>query len=585
MHGTLHHNSIETKVTSMPVRIVLIGLLLLHSVFSFAQTPQPAAPTFTVTRYEVVGDNPLSYSETQDVVKPYEGEHEGLEGLQSAADALEHILRAKGYSFHRVVLPPQTLRDGVVRLQVVEFPLGEVIIEGNRYFTRANILRSLPGLKENKSPNLNRLARSLRLANQHPAKQVTLGFKESEKAQAVDARLKVEDRSPHSVFTVLQNTGSEDTGDYRLTLGYQYSNLFDRDHSVSILYTTAPDDTNAVTQYGVSYRIPLYSISSAFSFSYSDSDIESGLIDTGQTVSGDDTRFFSLTGKGTAATLGYTYQFPGSSRYQHELKLSYEDKLFENGLIFGGVEQPTNATTECIASDGRVRTNPLGVTYRAVARGEKSAVGYSLGFYSNQAGGSYSDDLAYDCVRTGAISDWSATRYAFNYDQRLGGDWVFSFRLQGQSTGEILVAGEQIGLGGATSIRGYEERSILGDEGWYGSLELWTPAFANDSMNALLFYDLGHAEATLNSPEVRDESTNEIIAEATSVLTEIDPAGAGIGLRWNWNKKLDMRLYVAMALEDYDSSGSTGDSTTNPNDGIDIKAGDTTVHFSLYYRF
>ena len=537
----------------MPVRINLIGLIALFSAASFAQTPQPDAPKFTVSRYEVVGENPLSFKSTQSVLEPFIGEHEGLEGLQSAADALEQIIRSNGYSFHRVLLPPQTLQGGAVQLQVVEFRLGKIQIENNRYFTDSNVRNSMPGLNVKESPNLKRLARSLRLANNHPAKKITLGFKESETEQAVDAVLTVEDRSPHSVFTVLQNTGSEETGDHRLSLGYQYSNLFDRDHAVSLIYTTSPDETDAVSQAGISYRIPFYSVSGVLSFSYSDSDIESATIDTGPSDSGDQGGFFSITGKGTAAAVAYVYSLAGSGLYQHDLSFSYEDKAFDNDLFLEGDLVPPEP--QCVELDGEVQSTPFGLVYKGVIRGTSHAIGFSVGVYENYSSGQFGDDAAYDCIRPNlAKSDWSATRYALNYDQRIAGEWLMSFRANGQSAGEPLIPGEQFGLGGANSVRGYEERSILGDDGWQANLEFWTPSFASNSMNALLFYDAGRVEG-INAESIEPEV--------------IEVAGAGIGLRWVWNKQLSLRADAASALEAHDTT----------------EDGDTTYHFSVYYRF
>ena len=536
----------------MPVRIGLIGsFLLAASLAVAAQTAAPDTPTFTVSDYQVTGSNPLSVESTREILKQYTGEHTGLEGLQAAADALEQAMRAKGYSFHRVVLPPQTLRNGVVQLRVVEFPLDKIRVEGNRYFNDENIRNSLPGLKPGISPNLQRLQRGLRLANEHPARQLTVGFRESETAQAVDAVIKVQDHSPHTFFSALQNTGSEETGDYRLSLGYQYSNLFNRDHAVSIVYTTAPDETDAVSQVGVAYRLPVYSISSVFTLAYSDSDIESGLIDTGTTDTGDSTRFFNITGKGTAASLGYSYALPGTGRYQNDLKVSYEDKLFENNLFLSG--DPVNPCTN------KVRTNPFGVSYKGVLQGNNRVFGFSLGFFANQAGGSYSGDEYYECARPGveASPDWSAVRYALNFNQRFGGDWMFALRFSGQSADGPLVPGEQFGLGGANSVRGYEERSILGDDGWQTNLEVWSPAFGGNSMHALVFYDVGHAESK--------------VAGTDEPLT-YDPAGAGIGFRWVWNNQLSLRTDVASTLKELDNFEN-------------VKKGDTTLHFSIYYRF
>src|SRR5690606_20390004 len=117
-------------------------------------------------------------------------------------------LGARGYSFHRVVLPPQTLQDGVVRLEVVEFELGEVDVENNRHFDDRNVLASLPGLEEGQAPNVRDLSRALRFANAHPAKQLRIAFNENDDTHAIDATVEVEDRNPGSFFSVLQNTGS-----------------------------------------------------------------------------------------------------------------------------------------------------------------------------------------------------------------------------------------------------------------------------------------------------------------------------------------------------------------------------------------
>jgi hypothetical protein len=72
-----------------------------------------------------------------------------------------------------VVLPPQDAR-GVIVLRVLAFRLGAVNVSGNKHFDTGNILASLPALKPDASPNLRELARNQALANEHPAKQVSV---------------------------------------------------------------------------------------------------------------------------------------------------------------------------------------------------------------------------------------------------------------------------------------------------------------------------------------------------------------------------------------------------------------------------
>lgn len=518
------------------MRIIIISFFLLSfsGLIEAGAAEAPAEISFTVTGFQVTGDNPLSAKVTEAVLQPYTGRHTGLEGLQAASDALQSELGARGCSFHRVVLPPQTLKNGVVRLEVIEFKLGEVNVENNRYFDDSNVLASLPGLEQGRAPNVKKLSRALRLANAHPAKQLRITFNESDKAQAIDATVQVEDRNPGSFFTVLQNTGTEETGDWRLSLGYQYSNLFNRDHSVSLVYTTSPDDTDAVTQVGVSYVIPFYRVAGTLSFVYSDSNVESGIVQD----------FFQVSGAGTVAGIHYLHTFQDHGIYQHEVEIGYEDKLFENGLAFNG--QP-------LAGIADVRTNPVSLTYRGRLVGVRNIFGFELTGVSNQPGGSDSDAAAYTANRAGADPQWSAVRYAFEYSHRFGNDWAVSLRHKGQSTGEPLVPGEQFGLGGAQSLRGFEERELLADNGWQTNLEVLAPPLGNSGISLLAFYDLGHLE-------------NE---GDTGQSAQVDPASAGLGLRWFWRNRLSIGADAASVLE---GAGNTED-------------GDTALHFSLFYRF
>jgi hemolysin activation/secretion protein len=525
------------------MRGAFCGLLLVACCGAYGME-LPAEIRFTVKQFQIAGGNPLTADVTQEILQPYTGEHLGLEGLQTAADALEQALRDRGYSFHRVLLPPQTLQKGIVRLEIIEFKLGKVDIKNNRHFDNQNILRSLPDLKPGVAPNLGNLSRSLNLANTHPAKKLRLSFRESDKGSTIDADVNVQDSKLGSYFSVLQNTGTEESGDLRLSLGYQYNNLFNRDHGVSVIYTTAPDDTDAVSQYGFNYRLPMYGHGGTFSVLYSSSDVDSGVVED----------FFEVSGSGTVLGLRYSYPFLGIGNYQHEVGIGYDDKLFENGLRYGG---------QLLGTD--VRTNPLALWYGGRWLQTNSSVGFELTAVNNLASGSDSDDLAYNNVRTGAQSDWQAYRYSLDWSYRFTGSWSVQTKLKGQIAGEPLVPGEQFGLGGSQSIRGFEERSVLGDSGWQMAVELWAPPLTAYNIYTLLFYDFG-------SKELQDP-------DATSValgLDKEDLASAGVGVRWDWRQRFSLRLDAGVVQE----GGSEDESdSSRPADG------DTTVHFGFFYRY
>ena len=98
-----------------------------------------------------------------------------IDDLREARAALESIYARRGYGATQVLLPEQEITDGVVRLRVVEVKLGAVRIEGNRFFDDDNVRASLPALAPGEPLDTGRLATELRLANESPVKQTTVG--------------------------------------------------------------------------------------------------------------------------------------------------------------------------------------------------------------------------------------------------------------------------------------------------------------------------------------------------------------------------------------------------------------------------
>ena len=93
------------------LRFISIAFVLL--VINSVNAQQTEAPTFVVNQYIIEGDNPLG-SDLSNLLEPYLGEHFGIDGLSAAVDEVSRALQNEGFSFHRGVLPPQTLDSGTV---------------------------------------------------------------------------------------------------------------------------------------------------------------------------------------------------------------------------------------------------------------------------------------------------------------------------------------------------------------------------------------------------------------------------------------------------------------------------------------
>ena len=517
---------------------------LVFTSFAIAETV-PKQLHFVITKFEVLGDNPLSESETRDVFEYYLGDHYGLEGIQEAAAAFEKKLRKNGYSFYKVNLAPQKLEDGTIKLQLVQLNVDKVKVEGNKYFDKENLALNIPTLESGKTPNTRVLSRAINMADSQPSKSLKLQFAESETGGGIDATLLVDDLRTHFAFVSVNNTGTDDTGQFRLTGGYQFTNLFNRDHNLSLSYTTSPSDFSAVKQYGASYTIPFYSVGGQLNVFLARSDVDTGVI----------AQNLSISGAGTIALLHYKHTFLQSGAYKQQLDFGLDHKLFENEVGFLGIP---------IAGSGEVLSRPASISYIGFWQGAGKSVSFNIAPYVNIPGGANGNDEDYDDLRFGATADWSLLRFGFGYDQLLGPNWLFRLNMAGQQSSDRLISGEQFGIGGIYSVRGFDERSLLGDSGYQANFEVWIPGFSKMAIRPLVFFDYGHVE--LNTPLL-------------SETPEIDISSVGAGLRWNIINKLNVVLdaaYVLDGAEELNEATGATDFT---------EKGDVRGHIDVFYRF
>lgn len=486
---------------------------------------------FVVTELRVEGDNPLPPEDVQALLLPYLGEHEGFLGLQGAAESLEELLRERGYAFHRVSIPRQRTSSGSIRFVVQAFRIGTVNVEGAQYFSPDDVRHSLPVLVEGATPNSRALARNLELANSHPTRRLGLTVKKSDKPGYLDATLKVQDRSPHQFFTAVNNRGSNETGEARWAFGYQNSDLFGTDHAVTLTYTTSPGHWDDVAQYGLNYNIPLYGLGGTLSAFYSYSDVDSGTI----------ADFFQVSGKGKFGGVRYLQLLLPFGKYRHRAEFSVEDRLFDNNVDFRG--RPIGVD---------VRSRPIGVRYSGEWVYPNANVGFSLGAFTNLHGGSDNDDDAYNRSRTGADSSWTAIRYGANADYSFSNKWLLRARMNGQYARDPLISGEQLGFGGADSLRGYEERVVAADRGVQATVEAWAPPVL-PSLSLLAF-----ADGALGKREQVQPGESR-----TLTLSSV-----GLGVRWRPNDHIVLNIDAGVVT----------------NGAGPAEAGDARVHATLLVR-
>jgi hemolysin activation/secretion protein len=537
---------VKTKVSgeSLGRARWLTSWLVCAWLLGFASQPQaqiqkpPPAPRFAIEQFVVEGNTLLAADEVQALVGPFTGPDQDFGHVQRALEALQDAYLDRGYNAVRVLIPEQSLTGGKVRLRVIEAQLREVRVEGNEHFDEANIRASMPSLTTGESPNVQKIGRNAQLVQENPAKQVSVRLEAAPDEGKVDAVVRVKDEDPQGGVVFLDNTGTPQTGNLRLGIGYRHANVFDSDHVFTAQFITAPESIDKVKIYGAGYRVPLYGYNSLVDFFAGYSDVDSGQV----------ADLFAVTGAGTVAGVRYSYILPRISSYEQKLSLGWDYRDYKQGTTLVG-------TSTQLLPDYTVR--PITLAYT----GRQSTVGRDWFFVAswsqNVPGGADGSDTAIQAQRFGANPRYNVWRLTGAYTQAFAGDLLFRTAFNAQYSHNALVPAEQFGMGGANSVRGFYEREVANDHGYRFAFEGYSPDLGKQigedwRARFLVFYDV--AQGRDNSP----------IRVAENSLGSV-----GIGLRVTQGKALSLRLDFASVV---DGAGARQD-------------GANRVHFAGVYSF
>ena len=524
--------------------------LFVASTASHAQssTAMPAddSPRFEIRRFVFDGATLLPRQQLEAETQPFVGQRKTFADVQRALEVVERAYSTAGWSAVQVVLPEQELERGEIRFQVIEARIGRVVVEGAKHFDEDNIRASVPALTPGKAPNINAIARNLRVANENPAKQAQVLLRSGQEEATVDAVLRVVDEPPSKRSVTVDNTGSPTTGRLRVGLGYQNANTTGVDDVFSFQFVTAPYDDHLdnegrpdrllpfpdrkVTILGASYRVPLYQAGDSVDFTVGYSNVNSGTV----------ANIFSITGAGTIVGARYTANLMRLGDYEQRLIFSADWRTYDNKGV-----RAVGSTQQLIPD---VAVHPLGVTYAGVLRKQDSETSFSVGASKNISGGN--DGSPEDFCKIGlrnnglgqcASAVYELWRWSFNHNLALADDFQLRLSWNGQSTKDMLVPGELFGIGGADSVRGFLEREVADDTGHRTTVELYSPDFGGKTgigqarMRGLMFADWGRVKKNMPGP---GETYKQGIGSV------------GLGLRMSRGTNMAFRLDYAVVADE-----------------------------------
>ncbi len=502
---------------------------------------------FRIDSVRVEGNTLLPPASLDAVLADLPGPSRTMADLTQAAARLQRAYRDAGYGGVLAFVPPQTLGSGPVLIQVVEGKLAKVRVMGNRHFSGSNLRAGLPSLREGVTPVVPKVDRDIQLSNENPAKNLKVTLTAGAQPGEIDAEVQVQDQHPLQFSLGYSNSGTESTGRHRLSFGIQHANLSDRDDVISAQFQTSPGHFDQVKVFGLGYRLPVYSRAATLDAFLAHSDVSNGIT---QTLAGP----LAFAGKGTVLGVRGNLHFDRLGDYDHRMGLGLDWRDYDNDCSY--LSLGPLGTAACGPAAVSLHVLPLILSYTGQAQGVESAWGINASLFANLGGSAQS---TFDAARPGASKHFFKTRFDAFGQLQLPAGFALAGNLEAQYSPDALISGEQFGIGGAGSVRGYQERELAGDYGHAVRAELLGPSFGGDglSLRPLLFVDHGRLAK-------RKGATCGADGQAACSIT-----GAGVGLRLKLSDRATASVEWARAQDD----------------AIQTASGDMRAHVAIQLAF
>src|SRR5712671_5419718 len=403
-------------------------------------------PLVKLRQVSVAGARTIPADELITAYQPYLGKKVSQADLVAIAGAISDLYRAAGFHLSRAIVPPQDIRDGHLRLQVIEGSITEVALKGEDV-ERFGLRPVLDPVVAEQPSRLATLERQLLLINGRPGVRIADTALEEIGGATGRFRLVVYLKT-WRVYTSfgLDNLGSSTVGPWQTYATGAFNSYLLPGDTLALNLSTTPGDPRELAFGRLSYDVPVGTDGMRIGGSALYSEVRPGDF---RRLYNDNTRTESYEVRGSIVPLqsqSSTLTLTAAAGFSN---VSESDVLgpFYNDHI----------RTVSLTSDYRLQDNFGGNNYFTLM--------WRQGLDILGASHKGDDFLS----RDGASGNFSVIDFWFTRYQTLSDAWSVKMSGAGQIASGPLFTSQQFYLGGAAFGRGYGSAEISGDA---GSLEL-----------------------------------------------------------------------------------------------------------------
>ncbi|MFA6320396.1 MAG: ShlB/FhaC/HecB family hemolysin secretion/activation protein [Candidatus Omnitrophota bacterium] len=401
--------------------------------------PMVSEVTFVLKDLKITGSTLFKPEELLPVYHKYIGKEVSFKEIDEIVEQIKEKYKARGYLTTTAYVPEQQIMGGVVEIRILEGKMGNLVIEGNKWFTKSLIEKYIH-VKKNELLNINILQRDLLRLNQNTDIDVRTVIEPGDDPQASDITLKVEDKFPYHAGVGADDQGTRLTGKYRAS-AFARSTNFTANNDFVFYNSVASSDSAG--QF-VTYMVPIdtYGTKVGFDFSYFTSKI------------GREYRDYDIVGN----TINYIPHVTG------------EIYLSENMQLFADAGLNIKANMKSVHSDTTVEEQLRIPYFRMDMARIDSFLGGGQTIFSPEIdfsigngflGASWEDNPK--AARVGTCGFFFKYIHNLRRVQRMPWESYISMRHQLQVATHTLPSSEQFQIGGLSTVRGYPEGDYLAD--------------------------------------------------------------------------------------------------------------------------
>jgi len=415
------------------------------------------SPPFLVTHIRIEGVSLLSRAELYQLVAPYEGREQTLEQLSKLVASLTATYRQRGYLTAEAYIPPQDIENGVLTIGVQEGYVGNISIEGNRFY-RAHVIKRAVSLKPGKLLNFRALEKDLNRMNRlNDGFKVKAFLSAGDKPGQTNIRIKVAEKQPLQIAGTYDNQGRPFIGWYRGGVELRNDSLTTLGDKFYARYLGSEGTRVAMG----SYSLPLnrFGTELSTSFAYSHVNVKLPIKEPPD-----------ILAKAYNTTLSLSQPLDPDRKWVADVGVNYQ-------RVMSYFDRQQTSNTD-------IRAIQTGLTYNASDR---------WGRTYNRVQNTFGIGVNATTPRFWKVEDY------FNRLVYLPKGNLLILKAYGQMTPDGLPASEQFQIGGAYSVRGYTEGLLIGDRGFNLGIEHRFPIpylkkvspWLGNRIQGVWFYDMG----------------------------------------------------------------------------------------------